>query len=570
MRVDPRSPAPPAASAAPRRGAGGRLQPRRGAGRDRCRTGRRGGAARHPRRASRNPGRGRSGGAPAPLGAARAGPPRGPRPPQGGAPRRAARGPASSRRWPGSWRARAPGRAAIRASTRWSRISSCAPQVELAKLRRGERAGRCARPGVDAAGSIPHKGAPSGGTRRLPNRTLAGRCSSTPSPSCSPSCRPRSWPHWLVERFRAGLAAAAAASSCPSLFYGYWDWRFIPLLAALDRRQLARRRGLPEAASAACSSRSPSRGNLAGARASSNTSTSSPSSPTSSPACRAPTLDIALPLGISFFTFHHVMYLTDLKAGRAPRYDLIRYALYIAFFPQVLAGPLVRWSEIMHQFDERPYARPDAAERFARGLMLLVVGLAKKVFLGDPLAEYVNPIFAGRRRGQGRHRRRGLAGDARLHLPDLFRLLRLHRHGARHRAPVRDRAAAELRRALPGGLAAGFLAALAHDPVALPARLSLHPARRQPARARRAALGPVRHHDARRAFGTAPASPSWPGASRTGSGSAPALLWRRAGWPMPALARLGSDLPVRGPRLGAVPRPDLRGGAARSTRACSA
>src|SRR3712207_1347483 len=88
------------------------------------------------------------------------------------------------------------------------------------------------------------------------------------------------------------------------------------------------------------------------------------------------------------------MYLTDLRAGRAPRYDLVRYALYIAFFPQVLAGPLVRWSEIMHQLEERPYQRPDAEERFARGLMLLVVGLAKKVFLGDQLAEYVNPIFA--------------------------------------------------------------------------------------------------------------------------------------------------------------------------------
>lgn len=47
----------------------------------------------------------------------------------------------------------------------------------------------------------------------------------------------------------------------------------------------------------------------------------------------------------------------------------------------------------MHQFDERPYERSDAAERFARGLMLLVLGLAKKVFLGDPLTEYVNPIF---------------------------------------------------------------------------------------------------------------------------------------------------------------------------------
>ncbi|AWN38322.1 MBOAT family O-acyltransferase [Methylobacterium radiodurans] len=100
-----------------------------------------------------------------------------------------------------------------------------------------------------------------------------------------------------------------------------------------------------------------------------------------------------LPLGISFFTFHHIMYLTDLRAGRAPGFGLTKYALYIAFFPQVLAGPLVRWSEIMHQFDERPYDRPDAAERVGRGLMLLTVGLAKKVFLGDPLAAYVNPVF---------------------------------------------------------------------------------------------------------------------------------------------------------------------------------
>ena len=47
----------------------------------------------------------------------------------------------------------------------------------------------------------------------------------------------------------------------------------------------------------------------------------------------------------------------------------------------------------MHQLDEQPYERSDAEERIARGLMLLVLGLAKKVFLGDPLAEYVNPAF---------------------------------------------------------------------------------------------------------------------------------------------------------------------------------
>ena len=59
---------------------------------------------------------------------------------------------------------------------------------------------------------------------------------------------------------------------------------------------------------------------------------------------------LVLPLGISFFTFHHIMYLVDLRRGKAPEYPLDRYALYIAFFPQAIAGPLVRWSEVMHQF----------------------------------------------------------------------------------------------------------------------------------------------------------------------------------------------------------------------------
>ena len=196
--------------------------------------------------------------------------------------------------------------------------------------------------------------------------------------------------HWLVSRFRPSLRLPLLLVLSVA-FYGYWDWRFVPLLAAsilvnwlvAESFAKTRRKGLIALAIAA---------NLlvlavfkyldffAGLAS-------------LVPGAAVPTFDIALPLGISFFTFHHVMYLTDLRAGRAPRYDLVRYGLYIAFFPQVLAGPLVRWSEIMHQFDEQPYERSDAEERIARGLMLLVLGLAKKVFLGDPLAEYVNPAF---------------------------------------------------------------------------------------------------------------------------------------------------------------------------------
>lgn len=110
--------------------------------------------------------------------------------------------------------------------------------------------------------------------------------------------------------------------------------------------------------------------------------------------------DIALPLGISFFTFHHVMYLTDLRRKLAPQYTLVEYGLYIAFFPQVLAGPLVRWREVMHQFAASPFdvsPLPDDSEQWRRaacGLTLIIFGLCQKVMLGDHLAAIANPVFA--------------------------------------------------------------------------------------------------------------------------------------------------------------------------------
>jgi D-alanyl-lipoteichoic acid acyltransferase DltB (MBOAT superfamily) len=175
------------------------------------------------------------------------------------------------------------------------------------------------------------------------------------------------------------------------VFYGWWDIRFVPLLAGsiLVNWLVAR---LFRATGARWLIPAAMAGNLALLGAFKYFDFFADLA-NLIPGLEAPRLGLALPLGISFFTFHHIMYLADLRAGRAPSFGLVKYALYIAFFPQVLAGPLVRWSEIMHQFDEQPYARPDAAERFARGLMLLTVGLAKKVFLGDPLAAYVNPVF---------------------------------------------------------------------------------------------------------------------------------------------------------------------------------
>ncbi|MFL6744561.1 MAG: MBOAT family O-acyltransferase [Sphingomicrobium sp.] len=213
--------------------------------------------------------------------------------------------------------------------------------------------------------------------------------------------------HALVVRYRPGwrLPLLLALSF---VFYGYWDWRFLPLLAfsilfnwlIAESFSRSHRVVLITAALAA---------NLAVLGVFKYAGFFADLL-NLAPGLSVPRLEWALPLGISFFTFHHIMYLTDLRAGKAPRYDLVRYGLYIAFFPQVLAGPLVRWSEVMHQFDERPYQRRDAEERFARGLMLLVAGLAKKVFLGDQLAEYTNPIFAAAEAGQALNMGEALQG----------------------------------------------------------------------------------------------------------------------------------------------------------------
>ncbi len=112
-----------------------------------------------------------------------------------------------------------------------------------------------------------------------------------------------------------------------------------------------------------------------------------------------PHFDIALPLGISFFTFHHIMYLVDLRRGKAPSYSLQRYALYIAFFPQAIAGPLARWSEVMHQFGQKVYA-PGWQRQFALGITFIVVGLIGKIELADRIGSIINPIYAQAALGQ--------------------------------------------------------------------------------------------------------------------------------------------------------------------------
>src|ERR1700733_1240222 len=102
---------------------------------------------------------------------------------------------------------------------------------------------------------------------------------------------------------------------------------------------------------------------------------------------------LALPLGISFFTFHHVMYFVDLGRGSAPIYPLDRYALYICFFPQAISGPIARWNEVMEQFGRRAFA-PGWERRCAVGATFVILGLVQKTILADPLGAATDPIYA--------------------------------------------------------------------------------------------------------------------------------------------------------------------------------
>jgi len=101
---------------------------------------------------------------------------------------------------------------------------------------------------------------------------------------------------------------------------------------------------------------------------------------------------IVLPLAISFFTFQQISYLVDLHRGKAPAYDWLQYTAYIAFFPHLIAGPIVRHNELIGQFEAHPH-RAGAMETAARGLVLFTLGLVKKVFFADELAPVADPVF---------------------------------------------------------------------------------------------------------------------------------------------------------------------------------
>src|SRR5712671_4247204 len=100
---------------------------------------------------------------------------------------------------------------------------------------------------------------------------------------------------------------------------------------------------------------------------------------------------IVLPLGISFITFQKIAFLIDVHGGRIPSFSLGDYCLFVLFFQQLIAGPIVHYGEMMPQF-QQARCRWDK-ENIAVGLSLFVFGLFKKVILADGISEQVSPIY---------------------------------------------------------------------------------------------------------------------------------------------------------------------------------
>ena len=174
-------------------------------------------------------------------------------------------------------------------------------------------------------------------------------------------------------------------------FYGWWDVRFVPFLVALtllnwlvvrayarwgQRAWLGAGVTMNLLVLGICKYANFFAGNLAALLD-----------------AQHPAWGIVLPLGISFFTFQKISYLLDLRRGDRHVYGLLEFAAFVTFFPQLIAGPLVRHNEIIPQFALDP-RRPGMWENVGRGAVLFLIGLAKKAGIADTVAQVCDPIYA--------------------------------------------------------------------------------------------------------------------------------------------------------------------------------
>ncbi|MFA5133268.1 MAG: MBOAT family O-acyltransferase [Patescibacteria group bacterium] len=105
-----------------------------------------------------------------------------------------------------------------------------------------------------------------------------------------------------------------------------------------------------------------------------------------------PMLNIILPVGISFYTFQTMSYTIDVYRKKlAPTKNFFEFACYVSLFPQLVAGPIVRFSDIVDDLNN--INNFSKAANFHRGLSMFVIGLGKKIIIADTIASIINPMF---------------------------------------------------------------------------------------------------------------------------------------------------------------------------------
>ena len=107
---------------------------------------------------------------------------------------------------------------------------------------------------------------------------------------------------------------------------------------------------------------------------------------------------VVIPLAISFFTFQQIAYLVDAYKGETKEYNILKYMLFVCFFPQLIAGPIVHHKEVLPQFEKASIYK-FSQQTLAIGLTVFVAGLFKKVIFADRIAEYSNLAFAAASQG---------------------------------------------------------------------------------------------------------------------------------------------------------------------------
>jgi alginate O-acetyltransferase complex protein AlgI len=182
------------------------------------------------------------------------------------------------------------------------------------------------------------------------------------------------------------------------VFYAWWDWRFTPLLLAISLVNYFSALAIERATSERTRKRililavSVSLGALAAFKYF-NFFVDTAAVALRALGLGAPdlVLEIALPLGISFMTFQGLAYVVDVwRRDHAAEPDLVKFLAFKAFFPQLIAGPIERASNLLDQFG-RP--RSIDSEKVARAIWLIVYGYAMKIVVADSMSQIVNAMF---------------------------------------------------------------------------------------------------------------------------------------------------------------------------------